>query len=175
MGILIDHRTTPTWAAKLQRATRHLRALRADAQRIHDATPEKDGWRADLRTVGDASLWALTLLRVSATLRELTGTSLGLSQLMRAVFHIDAWSEDIGGGLRLPHPFNVVIGEGAHIGAGTVVLEGRTVGDDALVAAGAVVTRDVAPGKRVAGVPARQLLAPCSAATERVPALERRA
>jgi acetyltransferase-like isoleucine patch superfamily enzyme len=37
------------------------------------------------------------------------------------------------------------------------VIEGIRIGDGALVAAGAVVVRDVAEGQRVAGVPARPL------------------
>lgn len=44
---------------------------------------------------------------------------------------------------------------GASLGSGSVILCGVTVGARALVGAGAVVTRDVAPGETVAGVPAR--------------------
>jgi acetyltransferase-like isoleucine patch superfamily enzyme len=43
------------------------------------------------------------------------------------------------------------------LGAGATVLQGVTVGSDAVVAAGAVVTRDVPPRALVAGVPARVL------------------
>jgi len=45
----------------------------------------------------------------------------------------------------------------AAVGARSVLLPGVTVGADSLVAAGAVVSRDVAPGTVVAGVPAREL------------------
>ena len=47
------------------------------------------------------------------------------------------------------------IGRGAWIAAGATVLQGVTVGDDAVVAAGAVVTKDVPACTLVAGVPAR--------------------
>jgi acetyltransferase-like isoleucine patch superfamily enzyme len=45
----------------------------------------------------------------------------------------------------------------ASLGSGTVILCGVTVGEGAIVGAGAVVTRDVPPGAVVAGVPARIL------------------
>ena len=47
------------------------------------------------------------------------------------------------------------IGRGVWIAAGAMVLQGVTVGDDAVVAAGAIVTRDVPARTLVAGVPAR--------------------
>jgi UDP-2-acetamido-3-amino-2,3-dideoxy-glucuronate N-acetyltransferase len=47
------------------------------------------------------------------------------------------------------------IRRGASIGSGAVIMCGVTVGEKALVGAGAVVTRDVPPGATVAGVPAR--------------------
>jgi UDP-2-acetamido-3-amino-2,3-dideoxy-glucuronate N-acetyltransferase len=46
---------------------------------------------------------------------------------------------------------------GASIGSGAVIMGGVTIGPGALVGAGAVVTRDVAQGEVVAGIPARLL------------------
>lgn len=46
---------------------------------------------------------------------------------------------------------------GCYLGAGCLVLPGVTVGERAVVAAGAVVTRDVPPASIVAGVPAREI------------------
>jgi serine acetyltransferase len=51
----------------------------------------------------------------------------------------------------------VAVGERAHVGIGAVVIERIEIGSGALVAAGAVVVRDVPPGGRVAGVPARAM------------------
>jgi UDP-2-acetamido-3-amino-2,3-dideoxy-glucuronate N-acetyltransferase len=48
-----------------------------------------------------------------------------------------------------------IVERGAAIGSGAVVLGGLRVGANAIVGAGAVVTRDVEPGGVVAGVPAR--------------------
>lgn len=49
----------------------------------------------------------------------------------------------------------IVIGEKAWLGNRSIVLKGVTIGHDAVVAAGAVVTHDVPPRTLVAGVPAR--------------------
>ena len=49
------------------------------------------------------------------------------------------------------------VGRGASIGSGAAIMCGLTIGEDAMIGAGAVVTRDVAPGATVAGVPARVL------------------
>ena len=43
------------------------------------------------------------------------------------------------------------------IGANVTILKGRSVGNDAVIAAGSVVTKDVAPSDRVTGVPARSI------------------
>jgi acetyltransferase-like isoleucine patch superfamily enzyme len=52
---------------------------------------------------------------------------------------------------------NVVIGNRCWIGAKATILKGVRLGDGCVVAAGAVVTRSVAPNEVVAGVPARPL------------------
>jgi maltose O-acetyltransferase len=49
----------------------------------------------------------------------------------------------------------IVIGKNVWIGGGAILLPGITIGDDAIVGAGSVVTRDVAPGTTVVGNPAR--------------------
>ena len=49
----------------------------------------------------------------------------------------------------------VTIKRNAYIGAGAIILPGVTIGEYSIVAAGAVVTKDVPPYTVVAGVPAR--------------------
>ncbi len=50
-----------------------------------------------------------------------------------------------------------VIGKGVSVGSNTSIVAPRTIGDGAMTGAGSVVTKDVAPGERVAGNPARPL------------------
>jgi UDP-2-acetamido-3-amino-2,3-dideoxy-glucuronate N-acetyltransferase len=69
-------------------------------------------------------------------------------------------SVDVTGKLKRPADWDasgVVVREGASLGARVVVVPGRVIGRWAMVAAGAVVTRDVPDFALVAGVPARQI------------------
>ena len=59
--------------------------------------------------------------------------------------------------LRAPEPAPIEIGDEVWIGARAIVLKGVRIGAGAVVAAGSVVTRDVAAHSVVAGVPARQV------------------
>ena len=45
--------------------------------------------------------------------------------------------------------------KGGRIGVNSTILPGKVIGEDTLVAAGALVTRDTPPRKIVAGVPAK--------------------
>ena len=56
---------------------------------------------------------------------------------------------------RLIHIQGVTVKRGGRIGVGAVILPGKIIGEDALVAAGSVVTKDVPARKVVMGVPAR--------------------
>lgn len=56
---------------------------------------------------------------------------------------------------RFKHFKGVTVRRGGRIGAGAVLLPGITVGEDGLVAAGSVVTRDVPPRTIVMGAPAK--------------------
>lgn len=57
-------------------------------------------------------------------------------------------------GLELGRP--IAVGENVWIGGGAIILPGVSIGDDAIVGAGSVVTKDVPPSAVVVGNPARQ-------------------
>jgi UDP-2-acetamido-3-amino-2,3-dideoxy-glucuronate N-acetyltransferase len=52
------------------------------------------------------------------------------------------------------HIISTRVARGASVGSGATIMCGVTVGERSLIAAGAVVTKDVPPGMLVAGVPA---------------------
>jgi acetyltransferase-like isoleucine patch superfamily enzyme len=58
-------------------------------------------------------------------------------------------------GVRLDKVGKIDIGDNVFVGHQAIIMPGVTIGPDAIVAAGAVVTRDVPPGSIVGGVPAR--------------------
>jgi len=65
-----------------------------------------------------------------------------------------------GGGLQTEDDWKViptVVKQGASIGSGATILAGVTIGEQAIVGAGSVVTKDVPPRTVVAGNPARIL------------------
>ena len=67
-----------------------------------------------------------------------------------------------GGELQTQNDWTVettVVKQGASIGSGATILSNLTIGERAIVGAGAVVTRDVPPGTIVIGNPARVLRA----------------
>lgn len=53
------------------------------------------------------------------------------------------------------YPAPIVLGKNVWIGSNATILQGVTIGDNAIVAAGAVVTKDVAANTVVGGVPAK--------------------
>ncbi|SFM57507.1 Acetyltransferase (isoleucine patch superfamily) [Paenibacillus sp. 1_12] len=55
------------------------------------------------------------------------------------------------------YPSPVIIGENVWIGSNATILPGVTIGDNSVVAAGAVVTKNVPENTVVAGVPAKEL------------------
>ena len=55
----------------------------------------------------------------------------------------------------ITYPAPIFLGKNVWIGSNSTILQGVTIGDNAIVGAGATVTKDVAPNTIVGGVPAR--------------------
>ncbi|WP_343206255.1 DapH/DapD/GlmU-related protein [Arthrobacter yangruifuii] len=53
------------------------------------------------------------------------------------------------------HPAPITIGRNVWLGSNVTVLPGISIGDDSVVAAGAVVTRDIPPRSLAVGAPAK--------------------
>jgi len=83
------------------------------------------------------------------------GTMLAEMTVVRDANHDRTDGKPLRAGAHRSSP--VRIGNDVWLGARATVLCGVDIGDGATVAAGAVVTRDVAPGRTVVGVPARAL------------------
>jgi serine O-acetyltransferase len=60
---------------------------------------------------------------------------------------------------RFKHFKGVTVKKGARIGVGSVILPGKVIGEDALIAAGSVLTKDAEAKQIVAGVPAKKFRA----------------
>lgn len=80
------------------------------------------------------------------------GTQIGPAVQIYSADH-PRGAEQRRSGLEFGRP--VIIGQNVWIGGGAIILPGATIGDDALIGAGSVVTRDVAAGTTVVGNPAR--------------------
>ncbi|WP_353642902.1 sugar O-acetyltransferase [Mesorhizobium sp. WSM2239] len=80
------------------------------------------------------------------------GTAIGPSVQIYTAVHPDD-PEQRQAALQFGRP--VRIGSRVWIGGGAIILPGVTIGDDAIVGAGSVVTRDVPAGVKVLGSPAR--------------------
>ena len=55
------------------------------------------------------------------------------------------------------HPAPIVLGKKVWVGSNSTILQGVTIGDNSIIAAGSVVTKDVPANTIVGGVPARIL------------------
>lgn len=87
---------------------------------------------------------------VAVTIGDMTQIGPGV-QILTADHPRDAAQRESG--LEFGRPIN--IGRNVWVGGGAIILPGVSIGDDALIGAGSVVTRDVPPGCTALGNPAR--------------------
>lgn len=106
-----------------------------------------------------------TLTHISA----LGGVKIGDDTMISSLCSITTLTHPINSRSRVAEPViskPIVIGRNCWIGTGAIILSGITVGDDAIIGAGSVVTKDVSPATVVVGSPAKVLkeikqLMPC--------------
>ena len=122
----------------------------------------------DLLSFGDDTLVTGPLsIDLEAPVNVGARVRIGQDVMLLTVDHEIAGEQSrCGRNLALP----ITIGDGAWLGSRCVILPGVSVGAGAIVATGAVVTKDVAPNMLVGGVPARVL----RAVDELVPVSERK-
>ncbi len=77
--------------------------------------------------------------------------AIGPNVSIETVNHNTLWTKEERWGGK---GYSVIINERCWLGAGAIILGGVTIGPGSVVAAGAVVTRDVPPNVIVAGIPA---------------------
>lgn len=111
--------------------------------------------------IGDNAVIMMgSVINIGAVIGEKSMIDMGVVLGGRATVgkncHIGAGTV-LAGVIEPPSAKPVVIEDDVLIGANAVVLEGVTVGTGSVVAAGAVVTQDVAPFTVVAGMPARKI------------------
>lgn len=89
---------------------------------------------------------------ISSTRKVELGDNVVMSPQSLIIDH-DGYGIDGNSALEIP----VKIGNHVWLGVRSTILKGVTIGDNAIVAAGAVVTKDVAPNTIVGGNPARKI------------------
>lgn len=106
-------------------------------------------------TIGDG-----TFVNVGAVLLDVVPIAIGTAcqigprvQLLTATHPIDPGPRRAGWESGEP----IAVADNVWLGAGSIVCPGVTIGEDTVVGAGAVVTKDLPPGVVAAGVPARVL------------------
>lgn len=115
----------------------------------------------DQVTIGDQAVIMMgAIINIGAEIGSKTmidmGAILGGRAIVGANCHIGAGTV-LAGVVEPPSATPVIVEDDVVIGANAVVLEGVRIGQGAVVAAGAIVIRDVEPFTVVAGVPAREI------------------
>ena len=116
-------------------------------------------WTVEIKYPENLVIGDRVIIGVNVTLGARSRITLGDDVRLSKNVQIETAGLDFSTGVA-PYPHvsaPITICDGAWIGTGAVILAGVTVGRMAVVAAGAVVTSDVAPGTVVAGIPAREV------------------
>ena len=99
--------------------------------------------------LGDCTIFGQNVMVITGRHNSRNGQRAGID----LVKNTDSWG---GGDLEVPSSgYDIHIGKGSWIASGAIITGGVTTGDNVIVAAGAVVTKDVPDHAIVAGIPAK--------------------
>ncbi len=116
-------------------------------------------WNAEIKYPERIELGDRVIIGLNVTLGAAGGIRLGNNVRLSRDAILETAGLDFSGG-EPPYPHihaPITLEEGVWVGARAIILGGVTIGRNAVVAAGSVVTRDVPPGVTVAGIPARPI------------------
>jgi acetyltransferase-like isoleucine patch superfamily enzyme len=122
---------------------------------IHNSAPDSLRYYANLRVGSDCYFGRELFLDLQDTIE--IENNVTISHRVMILTHTDAGASPLSNTRIRTTQAPVVIRGGAYIGANVTILEGVEIGEEAVVGAGAVVTRSVPAGAVVVGVPARQM------------------
>jgi maltose O-acetyltransferase len=116
-------------------------------------------WRADLKFPENISLGNHVVIGITVSLGAASPIRLGdRVRLSKDVIIETAGLDFRGHAPPYPHISKpVTLDAGVWVGARAIILGGVTIGENAVIAAGSLVTKDVPAGAIMAGVPAREI------------------
>ena len=130
------------------------RSFKSCGERVY-ISPKCFIWSEDCLEVGnDVCIHAFTYIFAVGGVKIGNGAMISSNCSITTTTHpTDSTKRFAEDGITKP----VIIGKNAWLGMGAVVLPGITIGDDSIVGAGSVVTKDVPPKSIVVGNPAKVL------------------
>jgi acetyltransferase-like isoleucine patch superfamily enzyme len=122
---------------------------------FHNVSPDAGDHYRNLSIASDCYLGKDVFLDLAdkITLEDQVTVSMRVTLLT----HTHAGKSPLTAGKLQPSHAPVTLRRGCYLGAGVTILPGVEVGEEAIVAAGAVVVHDVPRGQTVGGVPARSI------------------
>lgn len=148
------------WAVLLVGETMHLVSRFASAARTSALFPQSEDcfchWSAEVKYPDRITLGQGVIIGPHCTIGAASPIRLGKHVHLSKGVYVETGGLDFSAALPYPHVQKpITIGDGVWIGVDAIVLGGVTIGDRAVIGAGAVVSRDVPPDTIVTGQPTR--------------------